>query len=186
MSTKETQPMPHSTADVAATPINALSTADVAAILGEERAKRDREAGREADPKPLAPKTVSQYLVESAPNGKYADRPFPSPAGRFAGRPYWSPSQVEDIRAWARSGPGPGVGGGRPWPARGTKEHTESVMARLLRKQTTIIHRRLLDEHGVTEDSPLAADLYRQAEEEAREAARAVLGDGAGALDPAA
>jgi hypothetical protein len=73
-----------------------LDTAAVARLLG------------------VQPKTVSQYLVESKGEGRYADRPFPPPHGRVGGRPYWLPDQADAIRAWAAGRPGQGVGGGRP------------------------------------------------------------------------
>lgn len=87
-----------------------LSTTDVGRILGEER--RDGRTG------PLGQKTVSQYLVESAPGGRFEKNPFPAPHGHLGNRPFWLPEQEAAIRDWARSRPGQGartdLAGARP------------------------------------------------------------------------
>lgn len=62
----------------------------------------------------VQPKTVSQYLLESRGEGRYADHPFPTPDGRIGGGPYWLRKREREIRRWAADRPGQGVGGGRP------------------------------------------------------------------------
>lgn len=73
-----------------------LDRTDVAAILG------------------VKPKSVSQYLVESRPPGRYAKHPFPPPDGYIGRGPWWRRDRAEEIREWAAQRPGKGVGGGRP------------------------------------------------------------------------
>lgn len=70
----------------------------------------------------VQPKSVSQYLVESRPAdpevgrraGRYATHPFPAPDGYIGKGPYWRLERAAEIRTWAASRPGQGVGGGRP------------------------------------------------------------------------
>lgn len=62
----------------------------------------------------VRPKTISQYLVESKPPGRYQDHPFPAPDGYIGRGPYWLRRREQDIRKWAESRPGQGAGGGRP------------------------------------------------------------------------
>jgi hypothetical protein len=59
-------------------------------------------------------KTVSQYLVESRPPGKYASHPFPKPDGYIGRGPWWRREREQEFRDWASSRPGRGRGGGRP------------------------------------------------------------------------
>lgn len=81
-----------------------LTAKDVGVILGEYRpvpkpSKKNPNPVRNTSP--LTPKSVSQYLVESKPGGRYAHHPFPQPAGRIGQWPYWLPSQEKEIREWA-------------------------------------------------------------------------------------
>lgn len=62
----------------------------------------------------VRPKTISQYLVESKPPGRYQDHPFPTPDGYIGRGPYWLRRREQDIRKWAAERPGQGAGGGRP------------------------------------------------------------------------
>jgi hypothetical protein len=62
----------------------------------------------------VRPKTISQYLVESGPEGRYADHPFPAPDGRIGRGPYWLRKREKEIRKWAETRAGQGAGGGRP------------------------------------------------------------------------
>lgn len=62
----------------------------------------------------VLPKSISQYLVESKEGGKYAGHPFPAPDGRIGRSPYWVVAREREIREWADSRVGRGVGGGRP------------------------------------------------------------------------
>jgi hypothetical protein len=62
----------------------------------------------------VKPKTISQYLVESNPGGRYASHPFPTPHGRIGNSPYWLPGQTDEIRQWDATRVGQGKGGGRP------------------------------------------------------------------------
>ncbi|MGC7096770.1 hypothetical protein ACPZ19_19015 [Amycolatopsis lurida] len=46
---------------------------------------------------------------------RYADsHPFPEPDAIIGRTPGWAREREGEIRAWERSRPGPGVGGGRP------------------------------------------------------------------------
>ena len=62
----------------------------------------------------VQPKTISQYLVESRGEGRYAERPFPAPDGYIGRGPWWRLERETEIRRWAAERPGQGVGGGRP------------------------------------------------------------------------
>ncbi len=62
----------------------------------------------------VQPKTISQYLTESRPGGRYASHPFPKPDGYIGKGPWWRLGREREIRKWAADRPGPGVGGGRP------------------------------------------------------------------------
>jgi hypothetical protein len=62
----------------------------------------------------VKPKTISQYLVESSGEGRYASHPFPTPDGTIGRGPYWHRERETEIRAWADARPGRGAGGGRP------------------------------------------------------------------------
>jgi len=62
----------------------------------------------------VRPKTISQYLVESRGEGRYADHPFPQPDGYIGRGPWWHLGREKDIRTWAAARPGQGAGGGRP------------------------------------------------------------------------
>lgn len=59
-------------------------------------------------------KTVSQYLTESRPGGRYEQHPFPAPSGYIGRSPWWACERVDEIRYWDAARPGRGVGGGRP------------------------------------------------------------------------
>lgn len=71
-------------------------------------------------------KTVSTYLYESQAQvgrpdaagrrrvGRYAGHPFPAPDGYQGKAPWWRKERAEEIREWAVTRPGQGVGGGRP------------------------------------------------------------------------
>lgn len=90
-----------------------LTATDVGRILGEYRPVPKKPTIRNPemrrDTSPLSSKSVSQYLVESRPGGRYADRPFPRPAGRVGQWPYWLPEQETEIRAWAEGRLGAGA-----------------------------------------------------------------------------
>lgn len=58
--------------------------------------------------------TIRHYRAVSAPGGRYADHPFPKPSGHLGQTPYWLAERDDEIRAWAATRPGKGVGGGRP------------------------------------------------------------------------
>ncbi|MEU2169596.1 hypothetical protein ACH47V_26450 [Micromonospora chersina] len=62
----------------------------------------------------VEPKTISQYLTESRPGGRYAQHPFPAPGGRLGRAPWWHPGRADEIRDWDAEWPGQGVGGGCP------------------------------------------------------------------------
>ena len=62
----------------------------------------------------VEPKTVSQYLTESWPGGRYEQHPFPAPDDRLDRAPCWHPGRADEIRAWDLQRPGQGAGGGRP------------------------------------------------------------------------
>lgn len=68
-------------------------------------------------------KTVSQYLVESRPPGKYADHPFPKPDGSIGRGPWWKREREQEFRDWAAARPGRGRGGGRPRKLRDQHDH---------------------------------------------------------------
>jgi hypothetical protein len=152
-----------------------LTTTDVGRILGEERAKRDGTPPEEAGS--LRPKTISQYLVDSKPGNRYADHPFPEPAYRHGLRPFWTPDQEAAIREWARSRPGPGHGGGRPWDQRSAAEKVISATGRFMERSIRERYRALLEENGVdeTKEPRKAAKLAKQAETEVRESMRTAL-----------
>lgn len=57
----------------------------------------------------VAPKTISQFLVESKPGGRYSEHPFPTPDGRIGRGPYWLAARRQDIVEWDESRPGRGV-----------------------------------------------------------------------------
>lgn len=57
----------------------------------------------------VAPKTISQFLVESKPGGRYAEHPFPAPDGRIGRGPYWLATRRKVIVEWDESRPGRGV-----------------------------------------------------------------------------
>ncbi len=59
-------------------------------------------------------KTISQYLVESRGEGRYAGHPFPPPDGYIGKGPWWRKERAGEIKTWAEKRPGQGVGGGRP------------------------------------------------------------------------
>jgi hypothetical protein len=72
---------------------------------------------------PVKGKTVSTYLYESRPlvgrgvrerPGRYAGHPFPEPDGYHGKAPWWCWERQDEVREWAASRPGQGVGGGRP------------------------------------------------------------------------
>jgi hypothetical protein len=73
-----------------------LTTADVASLLG------------------VKPATIRHYRADSLPGGRYADHPFPAPNGKVGPLVYWNLDREQEIRDWAASRPGSGVGGGRP------------------------------------------------------------------------
>lgn len=60
------------------------------------------------------PKTISQYLVESKPGGRYADHPFPKPNGRLGRSPWWAKGREQEFVTWQLGRVGQGQGGGRP------------------------------------------------------------------------
>lgn len=62
----------------------------------------------------VKPKSVSQYLVESKPPGRYAKHPFPMPDGYIGRGPWWRVERTAEIKEWAANRPGRGAGGGRP------------------------------------------------------------------------
>ncbi|MFB6392708.1 hypothetical protein [Polymorphospora lycopeni] len=62
----------------------------------------------------LEPKSISQYLFESRPGGRYEHHPFPAPDDRIGRAPWWRPERADEIREWAANRPGQGAGGGRP------------------------------------------------------------------------
>jgi hypothetical protein len=78
------------------TQTNLRTTADLAAMLGVKAA------------------TIRHYRADSRPRGRYAQHPFPQPDGHLGKTPYWDPGRDDEIRAWAATRPGQGVGGGRP------------------------------------------------------------------------
>lgn len=90
-----------------------LTVKDVARILGEYRPIPKKPTIKnptmERSTAPLSTKSVSQYLVESKPGGRYAEHPFPQPAGRIGQWPYWLPTQEREIRAWAENRLGSGA-----------------------------------------------------------------------------
>ncbi len=71
-------------------------------------------------------KTVSTYLYESGEEigrpdaagrrrrGRYAGHPFPAPDGYNGMWPWWDLARAVEIREWAATRVGKGVGGGRP------------------------------------------------------------------------
>lgn len=63
-------------------------------------------------------KTISQYLVESRGDGRYAKHPFPRPDGYIGRGPWWRRARASEIRIWAETRAGQGVGGGRPRKSR--------------------------------------------------------------------
>jgi hypothetical protein len=77
-------------------PLDILDRAAVARLIGVE------------------PETISNYLNQSKPGGRYADHPFPEPDGYVGRSPGWRPERANEIRAWADGRPGQGVGGGQP------------------------------------------------------------------------
>ena len=85
-----------------------LTTTEVGRILGEYR-PLPKDAADAPNTQPLSGKTVSQYLVESKPGGRYAEHPFPAPAGRVGQWPYWLPEQEPAIREWAAKRAGAGA-----------------------------------------------------------------------------
>lgn len=62
----------------------------------------------------IKPKSVSQYLTDSKPGGRYANHPFPAPDGYVGRGPWWRREREAEIREWERARPGQGAGGGRP------------------------------------------------------------------------
>lgn len=72
------------------------TTADLARLLG------------------VQPATIRHYRADSLPGGRYENHPFPEPDGKLGAAPYWEPGRDEEIRKWAATRPGQGVGGGRP------------------------------------------------------------------------
>lgn len=92
-----------------------MTTKDVATLLG------------------LGEGTVINYRVYSKPGGRYADHPFPEPDDGVSGRPLWKSERAAEIREWAASRPGKGVGGGRP-------PKTELAAYAFRDAQTTEIH----------------------------------------------
>lgn len=101
---------------------------DVAAMWGQERAQRDGKPLSEAQP--LSVNTVHRHVNAAVPAtdtrkaGRYADNPPPKPT-RVTQRSWaWFPAPgqtmqelEEELRAWFRSRPGQGAGGG-PRPGR--------------------------------------------------------------------
>lgn len=85
-----------------------LTAKDVGRILGEYR-PRPKDPNKKPNTSPLSPKSVSQYLVESKPRGRFAKHPFPKPAGRVGQWPYWLPEQEREIREWAAGRAGAGA-----------------------------------------------------------------------------
>lgn len=63
---------------------------------------------------PLTAKTVSAYMTESRPGGRYENHPFPEPDGYVAKAPFWMATRIPEIEAWALNRAGQGAGGGRP------------------------------------------------------------------------
>jgi len=57
----------------------------------------------------VAPKTISQFLVESKDGGRYAEHPFPEPDGRIGRGPYWLAAKRQTIIEWDAARPGRGV-----------------------------------------------------------------------------
>lgn len=60
----------------------------------------------------VAPETVTKYLIESRPGGRYADHPFPPSDGRIGRAPYWLPERGQEIADWDKQRLGQGSGGG--------------------------------------------------------------------------
>jgi hypothetical protein len=60
----------------------------------------------------LTPDTVTRYMRESLPDGRYASHPFPDPDGRLGNSPYWLPDRTAEIYNWGVTRIGRGVGGG--------------------------------------------------------------------------
>lgn len=89
-----------------------LNLAAVAALLGPT----------------IKPKTVSQYLTESRPGGRYEQHTFPTPNGRIGRAPWWALDRADEIREWNANRPGQGVGGGRP--ANVSAEHPTNSVGR--------------------------------------------------------
>lgn len=58
--------------------------------------------------------TIRHYRADSLPGGRYADHPFPAEDGHFGRTPVWSVQRDEEIKKWAATRAGKGVGGGRP------------------------------------------------------------------------
>jgi predicted DNA-binding transcriptional regulator AlpA len=73
-----------------------LTTADVAALLG------------------VNVQTVRAYRVRSREGGTYAANPFPKPDEIIGQSPVWLPERADEIKQWAASRVGRGVGGGTP------------------------------------------------------------------------
>lgn len=63
---------------------------------------------------PMRPKTISQYLTESRPGGRYEKHPFPKPNGYIGKSPWWAKGREPEFVAWQNGRVGRGVGGGRP------------------------------------------------------------------------
>lgn len=57
--------------------------------------------------------TVRHHRASSLPGCRYASHPFPEPDGHLSNAPYWDVNRELEIREWAASRPGQGVGGGR-------------------------------------------------------------------------
>lgn len=74
----------------------------VARILGSVQEKEPR------------PKTISQYLVESKPGGRYERHPFPRPNGYIGKSPWWALDRAGEFVVWQKGRAGRGAGGGRP------------------------------------------------------------------------
>lgn len=62
----------------------------------------------------VTPATISNYLYQSKPGGRYADHPFPEPDDRAGRSPVWLAERADEITAWATGRTGQGVGGGQP------------------------------------------------------------------------
>jgi hypothetical protein len=59
----------------------------------------------------MQPNTITIYLRESLPGGRFESNPFPAPDGRVGGAPWWLPSRADEIREWDADRPRGGMGG---------------------------------------------------------------------------